>query len=156
MKLKLLALSLALAGVQVTNAAQWDYPSAAITVTNQAEALRYLQANYASAGELKFRYQTRSKLGDHYNFDVWVDGQYQPQRTIVLSTNQDRQIERIFKSLEDTVIRNGEAMPAAELELPVRLEVTEPPALSSGELVTVPVSVFDPDLRTMQQQAAPD
>lgn len=63
MKLKLLALSLALAGVQVTNAAQWDYPSAAITVTvtNQAEALRYLQANYASAGELKFRYQTRSK-----------------------------------------------------------------------------------------------
>ena len=24
----------------------------------------------------------------HYNFDVWVDGQYQPQRTIVLSTNQ--------------------------------------------------------------------
>ena len=35
----------------------------------------YLQANYASAGELKFRYQTRSQLGDHYNFDVWVDGQ---------------------------------------------------------------------------------
>ncbi|EJL7849288.1 proprotein convertase P-domain-containing protein [Vibrio parahaemolyticus] len=156
MKLKLLALSLALAGVQVTNAAQWDYPSAAVTVTNQAEALRYLQDNYASAGELKFRYQTRSQLGDHYNFDVWVDGQYQPQRTIVLSTNQDRQIERIFKSLEDTVIRNGEAMPAAELELPVRLEVTEPPALNSGELVTIPVSVFDPDLRTMQQQAAPD
>ncbi|EOX4459269.1 proprotein convertase P-domain-containing protein [Vibrio antiquarius] len=156
MKLKLLALSLTLAGVQVTNAAEWDYPSAAITVTNQAEALRYLQANYASAGELKFRYQTRSQLGDHYNFDVWVDGQYQPQRTIVLSTNQDSQVERIFKSLEDTVIRNGEAMPAGELELPVRLEVTEPPALSSGELVTVPVSLFDPDLRTMQQQAAPD
>lgn len=35
MKFKLLALSLALAGVQVTNAAQWDYPSAAVTVTNK-------------------------------------------------------------------------------------------------------------------------
>ncbi|MCQ8156516.1 propeptide, peptidase, partial [Vibrio parahaemolyticus] len=77
-----------------------------------------------------------------------VDAQYHPPRTIVLATTPHRQIERIFKSREDTVIRNGEAMPAAELELPVRVEVTEPPAVSSGELVTVPVSVFDPEVRT--------
>lgn len=43
-----------------------------------------------------------------------------------------------------------------ELESPRQLQAQEPPALSSGSLVHVEVSLFNPDLRTMQQQAAPE
>lgn len=102
------------------------------------------------------RYQTASKLGRHYNFDVWVNGVYQPQRALVVTTNPEQQVVRVFKSVQDTQLRNGQALVAAEIESPRTLEAKEPPALSSGSLLDVTVSLFDPDLRTMQQQAAPE
>ncbi|MBF4259812.1 proconvertase P-domain protein, partial [Vibrio anguillarum] len=45
---------------------------------------------------------------------------------------------------------------AAELESPRRLVANEPPALSSGDVQSINVQLFDPDLRTMDQLPAPD
>ncbi|MDF2152677.1 proprotein convertase P-domain-containing protein [Vibrio sp. CAU 1672] len=156
MQLKPLALSFAVACAPAVQAAEWDYPSAAVMVTDEAEAKTYLDANYADTGKFKFRYKTESQLGEHYNFDVWVNGQYQAQRTVVVTTDKGHRVVRVFKSLEDTVIRNGKPTVAAEIELPRELDADEPPALSTGSLVDVSVSLFNPDLRTMQRQPAPE
>ncbi len=122
-------------------------------MNNEAEAKTYLDSNYANAGEFKFRYKTQSRLGEHYNFDVWVNGEYQAQRTVVVTTDKEHHVVRVFKSLEDTIIRNGKPTIAAEMETPRQLEAQEPPALSTGHMVDVDVSLFNPDLRTMQQTA---
>ncbi|MEZ8106061.1 proprotein convertase P-domain-containing protein [Vibrio cortegadensis] len=156
MKLKPLALSLLIACATTVQAAEWDYPVASASVNNEAEAKTYLDTNYVNAGEFKYRYKTQSQLGAHYNFDVWVKGEYQAQRTVVVTTDKEHHVVRVFKSFEDTIIRNGEPMIAAELESPRELQAQEPPALSSGNLIDIEVSLFNPDLRTMQQQAAPD
>jgi len=139
-----------------SQAAEWDYPSANITVTSQQEALAYLEQAYADVGTYRFRYQTDSKLGSHYNFDVLINGEYQPQRAMVVSTDHDGSIMRVYKSLEDTVLRNGVASVASELEAPRLLEGEFPPSLSSGEIVSATVNVFNPDLRTMLRDPAPD
>ena len=156
MKLKPLALSLLFACAPVVQAAEWDYPSVDSVVSNEAQAKIYLDNHYAQAGEFKFRYKTQSQLGEHYNFDVWISGEYQPQRTAVVTTDKNHHVVRVFKSFEDTVIRNGMPTVAMELESPRQLQAQEPPALSSGSLVDVEVSLFTPDLRTMQQQAGPE
>jgi subtilisin-like proprotein convertase family protein len=156
MKLTPLALSLLVAAAPAIQAGQWDYPAEGTTVADAAQAKSYLDAHYAQDGEFILRYQTASKLGRHYNFDVWVNGVYQPQRTLVVTTNPEQQVVRVFKSVQDTQLRNGQALVAAEIESPRTLEAKEPPALSSGNLLDVTVSLFDPDLLTMQQQAAPE
>ncbi|MGD1448135.1 proprotein convertase P-domain-containing protein [Vibrio harveyi] len=156
MKLKPLALSLVVACTFSVQAAEWDYPITNSVVNNEAEAKTYLDSNYANAGEFKFRYKTQSRLGEHYNFDVWVKGEYQAQRTVVVTTDKEHHVVRVFKSLEDTIIRNGKPTVAAEMETPRQLEAQEPPALSTGHMVDVDVSLFNPDLRTMQQQPAPE
>ncbi|MBW3695456.1 propeptide, peptidase [Vibrio sp. T187] len=137
-------------------AGEWDYPSANITVTNQQEALSYLDQAYSEVGSYRFRYQTESKLGTHYSFDVLVGGEYMPQRTMVVSTSQDGSVTRVYKSLVDTVLRNGVATVASELEAPRLLEGELPPSLSAGELVSAEVNIFNPDLRTMHGEAAPE
>ncbi|EPF1750850.1 proprotein convertase P-domain-containing protein [Vibrio alginolyticus] len=156
MKLKPLAFSLLIACTPAALAAEWDYPATDSVVTNEAQAKTYLDSHYSEAGEFKFRYKTQSQLGEHYNFDVWVNGEYQAQRTLVVTTDKNHHVVRVFKSLEDTIIRNGKPTVAMELESPRQLQAQEPPALSSGSLVDVEVSLFNPDLRTMQQQAAPE
>ncbi|EJN6826751.1 proprotein convertase P-domain-containing protein [Vibrio cidicii] len=156
MKLTPLALSLLVAAAPAIQAGQWDYPAEGTMVADAAQAKSYLDTHYAEDGEFILRYQTASKLGSHYNFDVWVNGVYQPQRTLVVTTNPEQQVVRVFKSVQDTQLRNGQALVAAEIESPRTLEADEPPALSSGNLLDVTVSLFDPDLRTMQQQAAPE
>jgi subtilisin-like proprotein convertase family protein len=137
-------------------AAEWDYPVGNVSVSNSQEALAYLEQAYPEAGSLRFRYQKQSKLGHHYNFDVLVAGEYKQQRTIVLSTNSDDQVSRIFRSLEDTVLLSGQPTTAAELEAPRQLEAERAPELSSGQLVPAKVKVFSPDLRTMDRSAPPE
>lgn len=137
-------------------AAEWDYPIGNVSVSNSQEALAYLEQAYPEAGSLRFRYQKQSKLGHHYNFDVLVAGEYKQQRTIVLSTNSDDQVSRIFRSLEDTVLLSGQPTTAAELEAPRQLEAERAPELSSGQLVPAKVKVFSPDLRTMDRSAPPE
>lgn len=156
MKLKPLAFSLLIACTPAALSAEWDYPTTDSVVTNEAQAKTYLDSHYSEAGEFKFRYKTQSQLGEHYNFDVWVNGEYQSQRALVVTTDKNHHVVRVFKSLEDTIIRNGKPTVAMELESPRQLQAQEPPALSSGSLVDVEVSLFNPDLRTMQQQAAPE
>lgn len=136
-------------------AAQWDYPQGNTLVTNQQEAQTYLEQAYPSVDSLQFRYSNQSKLGHHYNFDVFENGVYQQQRTVVLTTNNDHQVSRVFKSLEDTLIRNGQPTTAAELEAPRQLEAQRPPALVSGQVVQAELSIFSPDLRTMDRSAPP-
>lgn len=155
MKLKPLAISLVLACAPIVQAAEWDYPSANVVLNDQSAVKSYLDSNYSEFGDFVFRYKTESQLGEHFNFNVWVNGEYQPQRTVVVTTDKTQRVVRVFKSFEDTILRSGVPTIAAELEAPRSLEADAPPALSSGSLVNVDVFLFDPDLRTMQQQEAP-
>ncbi|MGC3834506.1 hypothetical protein [Moritella viscosa] len=88
-------------------AGEWDYPNVQSTVSSAEEALTFLQQAYPEFGDYQLRYQTESKLGHHYNFNVLINGEYQPQKAIVVSTNKDFFVSRVFKSLENTVVRNG-------------------------------------------------
>ncbi|MDF5010035.1 propeptide, peptidase, partial [Vibrio parahaemolyticus] len=89
MKLKPLAFSLLIACTPAAQAAEWDYPATDSVVTNEAQAKTYLDSHYSEAGEFKIRYKTQSQLGEHYNFDVWVNGEYQAQRTLVVTTDKN-------------------------------------------------------------------
>lgn len=135
--------------------AEWDYPAGNAVVASQQEAKAYLEQMYSEVGSFRFRYQTESKLGEHYNFDVIVAGEYQHQQSMVVSTDHDGRVTRTFKSLKDTVLRNGEPTKAAELEAPRQLEARLPPSLNSGEAVSILTHVFSPDLRTMDRQEKP-
>ncbi len=153
---KLLLPSLFSLFVTSTLAGEWDYPNNRVLITNDSEALNYVSQRYADIGSFRLRYTKDSKLGKHYNFDVMVDGENKQQRTIVLSIDNDQRVARIFKSLEDTVIRNGITTTAVELENPRRLVALEPPSLASGVIKDVNVNIFDPDLRTMDKIPQPD
>ncbi|CAK4074299.1 proprotein convertase P-domain-containing protein [Vibrio sp. 16] len=137
-------------------AGEWDYPAGNQVVSDAVAAQDYLQRHYPEAGTVSLRYQTQSKLGHQYNFNIAVDGEYQPQRALVVHTDKDGIVRRVFKSLHDTIIRNGEATKASELESPRRLKAQYPPSLASGEMVTATVNVVDPDLRTMDRHVAPE
>ncbi|OBT02466.1 propeptide, peptidase [Vibrio cyclitrophicus] len=139
-----------------SSAAEWDYPLGNIVVTTQQEAKAYLEQAYPDVGTLRFRYETQSKLGHHYNFDLLIKGEYQQQKSVVLSTNSDEQVSRVFRSLENTVLLNGNPTTAAELEVPRLLEAERAPSLSSGQVVATHVNVFSPDLRTMDRAAPPE
>ncbi len=139
-----------------SSAAEWDYPLGNIVVTTQQEAKAYLEEAYPDVGTLRFRYETQSKLGHHYNFDLLIKGEYQQQKSVVLSTNSDEQVSRVFRSLENTVLLNGNPTTAAELEVPRLLEAERAPSLSSGQVVATHVNVFSPDLRTMDRAAPPE
>ncbi|MCR9422371.1 proprotein convertase P-domain-containing protein [Vibrio sp. RM-69-4] len=153
---KIIVLSTLLCLSHSAFAGEWDYPLAKTTIATKESAELYLSSLYPDVGTLKFRYQTESLLGNHYNFDVWQNGQYQPQKALVLSTDQSGVVTRVFKSLHNTVERDGVALVAAELESPRRLVANEPPSLSSGDVQSINVQLFDPDLRTMDQLPAPD
>lgn len=136
-------------------AGEWDYPAGNEVIVDASAAQTYLQQNYPQAGSLALRYQTKSKLGVQYNFDITLNGEYQAQRTLVVHTDKDGLVQRVFKSLDDTILRNGVPTKAAELEAPRRLKAQRPPTLSSGSIVTASVNIVDPDLRTMDRQAPP-
>ena len=119
MKLKLISLSLVIAfAPSWAQSAEWDYPATYLEIDNRTEAQTYLEENYASEGEFRFRYKTKSKLGEHYNFDILVAGEYQPQRTIILTINHEQRVIRVFKSFEDTMVRNGKPIVAARDRVP--------------------------------------
>ena len=134
---------------------EWDYPAGNEVVTNKIEAQRYLETHYPNIGELSFRYESQSILGHQYNFNLSQEGEYKAQRVIVLHSNKNDIVERIFKSLEDTILRNGEATIAAEIEKPRRLKADLPPSIGSGILVPQTINIVDPDLRTMDRLTAP-
>ncbi|MFB9216469.1 proprotein convertase P-domain-containing protein [Vibrio sinaloensis] len=136
-------------------AGEWDYPAGNEVVADSAAAQTYLQARYPEVGAVSLRYQTESKLGHQYNFNITLDGEYQAQRTLVVHTDKDGLVRRVFKSLEDTLIVDGKPATAAELEAPRRLKAERPPELASGNMVTATVNIVDPDLRTMDRQAPP-
>lgn len=136
-------------------AGEWDYPAGNEVVTNKIEAQRYLETHYPNIGELSFRYESQSILGHQYNFNLSQEGEYKAQRVIVLHSNKNDIVERIFKSLEDTILRNGEATIAAEIEKPRRLKADLPPSIGSGILVPQTINIVDPDLRTMDRLTAP-
>ncbi|CAM3038311.1 proprotein convertase P-domain-containing protein [Moritella viscosa] len=152
---KLLCIGLMVCSASVI-AGEWDYPNVQSTVSSAEEALTFLQQAYPEFGDYQLRYQTESKLGHHYNFNVLINGEYQPQKAIVVSTNKDFFVSRVFKSLENTVVRNGQPTVAAELEAPRELEAIRPPVLSKGQVESVSARLFTPDLRTMDRQPAPD
>lgn len=152
---KTLSCLITLLCVSHASAAEWDYPENAITITQSQEAKQYLLNTYPEHGDYRLRYTTTSTLGKHYNFDVWIEGQYKHQRSMVLSTNNDGRIVRIFKSLTDTVLNSGKPTTAAELEAPRSLKAVTPPSLPSGHLVNAELNVFDPDLRSMLRSPAP-
>lgn len=74
---------------------------------------------------------------------------------MVISTDKQGNVTRVFKSLNDTVLVNGVPSVAAELVAPQRLTALQPPELTTGSPINVDVSIFDPDLRTMDGLAAP-
>ena len=129
-----------------SSAAEWEYPIGSTVVTTQQEAKTYLEEAYPEVGTLRFRYETQSKLGHHYNFDVLIEGEYQQQKSMVLSTNTDEQVSRVFRSLENTVLLNGNPTTAAELEVPRLLEAERAPSLSRGQVVSTHVNVFSQTL----------
>lgn len=154
MKLKYSIIALSLLSSCVM-AGEWDYPAGNEVIVDASAAQAYLLENYPGAGSVALRYQTESKLGSQYNFDIILNGEYQAQRTLVVHTDKDGLIQRVFKSLDDTIIRNGVPTKAAELEAPRRLKAQRPPELSSGNIVAASVNIVDPDLRTMDRQAPP-
>lgn len=82
------------------------------------------------------------------------NGEVQAQKTVVISTDKQGNVTRVFKSLNDTVLVNGVPSVAAELVAPQRLTALQPPELTTGSPINVDVSIFDPDLRTMDGLAA--
>lgn len=130
MKTKLTLLALLLAMHPLVDAAQWDYPEERVTLNSAEQVQQFVQQHYADQGEFKLRYQTTSLLGHHYNFDVWQHGQYQQQKSLVVTTDPQHRVARVFRSLENTVLLNGEPTTAVELEHPRRLEADFPPPLN--------------------------
>ncbi|AXN34405.1 proprotein convertase P-domain-containing protein [Vibrio coralliilyticus] len=151
-KLSLIALAIASLSAQ---AGEWDYPAGNETVSDQAAAKTYVETHYPDIGSIALRYQSQSKLGRQYNFNITVSGEYKAQRTIVVHTDSSGLVQRVFKSLEDTILRNNVATTAAELEVPRRLKSNASPDVSSGTVVDATVNIVDPDLRTMDKQPAP-
>ncbi|KQB03611.1 proconvertase P-domain protein [Vibrio metoecus] len=151
----ILTLTLASLFAPLTLAAQWDYPATSDKVFSDADALAFVQKYYPQVGQATLRYHKTSLLGTHYNFDLTQNGELQGQKTIVLSTDKQGYVTRVFKSLNDTVLVNGVPSVAAELVAPQRLTALQPPELTAGTLVKVEVSIVDPDLRTMDGLAAP-
>ncbi|ELR65637.1 subtilisin-like proprotein convertase [Photobacterium marinum] len=154
MKQKLSLLALAMASA-VSHAGEWDYPAGNETVADQADAKTYVETHYPAVSDIELRYKTKSKLGYQYNFNIGLGSDYKAQRTIVVHTDNAGIVQRVFKSLEDTVIRNGVAEKLAELESISRLKAVESPDISSGNIISTQVNVVDPDLRTMDRAAAP-
>lgn len=154
MKTKLSLLALAVCSLPAASG-EWDYPAGHEAVSDQAAAQAYIESHYPDIGDVALRYQTESKLGKQYNFNITVSGEYKAQRTIVVHTDDAGVVVRVFKSLQDTIIRNNVPVTAAELEAPRRLKADRPPELSSGSLVTAKVNIVDPDLRTMDEQLPP-
>ncbi|KQA99056.1 proconvertase P-domain protein [Vibrio metoecus] len=151
----ILTLTLASLFAPLTLAAQWDYPATSDKVFSGADALAFVQKYYPQVGQATLRYHKTSLLGTHYNFDLTQNGELQGQKTIVLSTDKQGYVTRVFKSLNDTVLVNGVPSVAAELVAPQRLNALQPPELTAGTSVKVEVSIVDPDLRTMDGLAAP-
>ncbi|WP_432454854.1 proprotein convertase P-domain-containing protein [Agarivorans sp. QJM3NY_29] len=135
---------------------QWDYPASNNVVLDQQEAKRYVESHYPTIGKLSLRYQSESRLGHQYNFNITLDGEYKPQRTIVVHSDHSGLVQRVFKSLDDTILRDGVASVAGELEHARRLKADAPPALDSGVIVEANIEVVDPDLRTMDRLPAPE
>ena len=73
MKPGLLCISLMIGSASVT-AGEWDYPDIQTTVNNAEEALTFLKQSYPEFGDYQLRYQTESKLGFHYNFNILKAG----------------------------------------------------------------------------------
>ncbi|WP_462099754.1 proprotein convertase P-domain-containing protein [Vibrio cholerae] len=139
----------------LASAAQWDYPATSDKVLNEAQALAFVEKYYPQVGQPALRYRKTSLLGTHYNFDLTQNGEVQAQKTVVISTDKQGNVTRVFKSLNDTVLVNGVPSVAAELVAPQRLTALQPPELTTGSPINVDVSIVDPDLRTMDGLAAP-
>jgi subtilisin-like proprotein convertase family protein len=137
-------------------AGEWDHPAGNEIVVDLVEAKAYIETHYPDIGSVALRYESESKLGHQYNFNITLNGEYKAQRAIVLHTDNSDIVQRVFKSLEDTILRDGVAITATELEFPRRLKANRPPELSTGTLVNAQVNVVDLDLRTMDKQVAPD
>lgn len=139
----------------LASAAQWDYPATSDKVLNEAQALAFVEKYYPQVGQPALRYRKTSLLGTHYNFDLTQNGEVQAQKTVVISTDKQGNVTRVFKSLNDTVLVNGVPSVAAELVAPQRLTALQPPELTTEGMINVDVSIVDPDLRTMDGLAAP-
>ncbi|MCG7497177.1 proprotein convertase P-domain-containing protein [Vibrio sp. Of7-15] len=154
--LTLASLVSAALGSASVQAGEWDYPAQAVQITDAAQAKTYLNQHYPEAGELTLRYTSNSALGTHYNFNITLNGEYKQQRTLVLSTDKSNMVSRVYKSLEDTIVRNGVATKAAELEAPRTVDADLAPSIGSGSLVDHSINVISPDLRTMNQTPPPE
>ncbi|ASK53696.1 proconvertase P-domain protein [Vibrio tarriae] len=139
----------------LASAAQWDYPATSDKVLNEAQALAFVEKYYPQVGQPALRYRKTSLLGTHYNFDLTQNGEVQAQKTVVISTDKQGNVTRVFKSLNNTVLVNGVPSIAAELVAPQRLNALRVPELNTGVTLNVELPIFDPDLRTMDGLAAP-
>ncbi|MGT0150503.1 hypothetical protein ACT691_18140 [Vibrio metschnikovii] len=139
----------------MVSAGEWDYFDTNITINSVGDIQDFIAQHYPIE-KSKLRYQTKSLIEQHYNFDIWQNGEYQHQKTIVVSIDNQHRIRRIFHSLDNSVLINGRPTTALELEYPRQIEADYPPELSQGKLVTASTQLFDPDLRTAQQLPAPE
>lgn len=154
MKLRLGLLTICYSVSCLVSAGEWDYFDTNITINSVGDIQDFIAQHYPIE-KSKLRYQTKSLIEQHYNFDIWQNGEYQHQKTIVVSIDNQHRIRRIFHSLDNSVLINGIPTTALELEYPRQLEADYPPELSQGKLVTASTQLFDPDLRTAQQLPAP-
>ncbi|MCW8332169.1 proprotein convertase P-domain-containing protein [Photobacterium sp. SDRW27] len=122
-----------------------EYPLETLAVSDVADALRMVQSRYDDTETLVHRYTVTSLLGTHYNF-VQTNAAGEPcNGAIVVSTDRDGQLYRIFNTLVD-----DPAGCEVNLPLPPRPhQLAEPP---TGESATASMTVFDPDPRTATGQ----
>ncbi|UXI01690.1 proprotein convertase P-domain-containing protein [Photobacterium sp. TY1-4] len=118
-----------------------DYPQQMPAIGSVAEAKAYVQSRYPHTETLVHRYTRHSLLGTHYNF-VQQNTDGQPcEGAVVVTTDQDGVLHRVFHTLVD-----NPASCSLNQPLPPRAHrLAVPPA---GEVVQTQMQVFDPDPRT--------
>ncbi|UTV28128.1 proprotein convertase P-domain-containing protein [Photobacterium atrarenae] len=138
-----LAASVVVAAVSAPSVAapHLDYPQLMPAIGTVAEAKSYVQSHYPDTETLVHRYTRHSLLGTHYNF-VQQNADGQPcEGAVVVTTDQNGVLYRVFHALVDNPASCDLNQP-----LPPRAhQLTVPPA---GEIVQTQMQVFDPDPRT--------
>ncbi|GAB6263379.1 proprotein convertase P-domain-containing protein [Photobacterium sp. R1] len=117
------------------------YPLETAVIQDRDDALAYVQSRYSQTGPLALLDTRQSLLGTHYHFAPQNDSGQPCEGAIVVTTDRQGQLYRLFNSLPDDT-----ADCVLNLPLPPRPHtLLTPPA---GEIVPATMTVFDPDPRT--------
>lgn len=122
------------------------YPTETPVILNAEDALRLAQSRFPHTETLVHRYTRTSLLGTHYNFVQHNSADQPCVGALVVTTDQQGQLYRIFYNLIDDP-------DGCELNLPLPPRAHQLVAPPTGEPVTASMRVFDPDPRTATGQA---